>query len=50
MAGWSCKATKALLSVWGEQDIQSQLDGVTRNKVVYEKAACSMKEMGYDYN
>ena len=50
MAGWSCKATKALLSAWGEQDIQSQLNAMTRNRVVYEKVACSMKEMDYDYN
>ena len=49
MAGWSREATKALLLVWGEQDIQSQLNGMTRNKVVYEKVARSM-EMGYDYN
>ena len=32
-AGWSAKATKALLSLSGERNIQSQLDGVVRNKL-----------------
>lgn len=34
--GWSHEATRALLSIWKEQDIQSQLDGVQRNRVIYE--------------
>ena len=48
-AGWSAEATRALLSVWGEQNIQSQLDGVVRNKVIYEKVAESLHELGYDF-
>ena len=28
---------EGLVSIWGEADVQSQLDGVVRNKVVYEK-------------
>jgi len=48
-AGWSAEATRALLSVWGEQNSQSQLDGVVRNKVIYEKVAESLRELGYDF-
>ena len=29
--------TKALLSVWGSEQIQSELDGVVRNKNIYER-------------
>ena len=48
-AGWSAEATKALLSVWGERNIQSQLDGVVRNKLIYGKVVESMCEMAYVY-
>ena len=48
-AGWSTEATRGLLSVWGEQNIQSQLDGVVRNKIVYEKVAASLQELGFEY-
>ena len=37
--GWSAEATKALQSMWGEQNIQSKLNGVVRNKAVYEMAS-----------
>ena len=33
--GWSQKATSALLSIW-EEHIKNQLDGVQRNRVIYE--------------
>ena len=36
-AGGSAQETRVLVSIWGEADVQSQLDGVVRNKVVYEK-------------
>ena len=48
-AGWSASATRALISVWGEQDIQKQLDRVVRNQVVYEKVAASLLELGYEF-
>ena len=49
VAGWSNSATSALLSVWGEQNIQDQLDGVMRNRIVYEKVSASLLEMGYHF-
>ena len=41
-ACWSQEATCALLSVWKEQGIQSQLDGAKRNRAIYESALKSV--------
>ena len=49
MAGWNNSATRALIAVWGEQNIQEQLDGVARNRVVYEKVSASLLEMGFTF-
>ena len=38
-AGWSVEETKTLVDIWGAHDVQAQLDGVTRNRCVYEKIA-----------
>ena len=35
--------TKALLSIWGTKQIQSELDGVVRNKNIYEEHQTSLK-------
>ena len=45
-APWSAKETKALLDVWGADSIQGHLDGVVRNRVVYEKVPSSLSELG----
>ena len=31
--GWNSEATKALLGIWGDSSVQSQLDGVVRNNL-----------------
>ena len=49
-AGWSMDATQALIAIWGEQNIQQNLDGVTRNKTIFEKITAAMKEKEYDFN
>ena len=46
-AGWSAQETRVLVSIWGEADVQSQLDGVVRNKVVYEKISREMEKLGF---
>ena len=46
-AGWTGDETRALLGVWGEADVQSQLDGVSRNRIIYERIAASLKELGF---
>ena len=49
-AGWSNEETKTLVSIWGEANVQNQLDGVVRNKVVYEKIAVEMGKLGFERN
>ena len=46
--GWTNAETKALIDLWGEQNVQEQLDNVRRNKDVYEKIARGMAEQGYN--
>ena len=48
-AGWTDDATKALLSIWGEHNIQDQLDGVKRNKYIYDKIASELTENGFQF-
>ena len=38
-AGWSEQEMRVLVSIRGKADVQSQLDGVVGNKVVYKKVA-----------
>ena len=38
---------KALLGIWGDADIQNQLDGIVKNKAIYQKVAIAMAELGY---
>ena len=30
--GWSTEATRALVSVWSQENVQSELDGVSKNR------------------
>ena len=48
-AGWSTDATRTLISIWSDQNIQEQLDGVVRNRVVHEEVAEKLCEEGYEY-
>ena len=47
--GWSNNATRALLAIWGEENIQEQLDGVARNRDIYEKISNCLSEQGFEY-
>ena len=44
---WTEAETTALLSVWGSEQIQSELDGVVRNKKIYERTSNQLKRMVY---
>lgn len=44
---WLEDETKTLILVWGEDNVQSQLDGAVRNKTIYGKIAKEMKDHGY---
>ena len=50
MVSWSSEATKALISIWGEQNVQEQLDDVSRNKSIYEKIAAAMRARGHQFD
>ena len=47
-SAWSDAEIVALISIWGEADIQEQLDGVTRNKSIFISISEKLKESGYD--
>ena len=50
MATWSDEETAKLIDLWGEEDIQAELEGCKRNKHVYEKIAREMTAANYDRN
>ena len=37
--GWTTEETGALVSIWGQANVQNELDGVGRNRTVFEKIA-----------
>ena len=37
-----------MLSIWGHEKVQEELDGAVRNKAVFEKLARKMAEMGFN--
>ena len=41
---WSDSEVAALIAIWGEEEIQCQLDGTTRNKKVYRKIAAKLQD------
>ena len=46
-AGWADTEMKALITVWGEADVQGQLDSVKRNKDIYQRKAAEPLEQGW---
>ena len=46
-AGWSAEETRVLISIWGEENVQSQLDMVARNHIILENISAQLEEMGY---
>ena len=46
-AGWNFAETKALLGIWGDADVQNQLDGIERNKAISQKVATAIAALGY---
>ena len=47
MASWSSNEVLALLSIWGEESVQTQLDGAVRNKEVFVKISRKLSELGF---
>ena len=47
MAGeWTAEMTRALISVLGQANILCELDGVVRNRTMFERIFRELKEMG----
>ena len=46
--GWTYDQTKALISIWGQEDVQRELDGVIRNRTIYEKVASELRKVGVE--
>lgn len=47
-AVWGDHEVKALIAVWGESDVQDELDGAVRNKVVFMEISKKLQEMGFN--
>ena len=47
-SSWSDAEVTALISVWGDADIQEQLDGATRNRSIFEKISKKLHEGGIE--
>ena len=45
---WSDEEVRALIAIWGEANVQEELDGAVRNKVVYEDISRKLQEQGYN--
>ena len=45
---WMDVEVRAFLAVWGEENIQQQLDGAVRNKTVYQTIARKLRDLGYN--
>ena len=45
---WSEDEIKALLAVWGESNVQEELDGAVRNKTVFVNISKKMSELGHE--
>ena len=46
--GWSPKEMEVLIQVWGDTNVQSQLDCVQRNRAIFENIAAELERVGYD--
>lgn len=49
MAGsaWSVEETRVLLNLWGDERVQRDLDGATRNRTIFERIQREHTRMGY---
>ena len=45
---WSIEETKTLISIWGEESVQSRLDCAHRNRHIFEQIVREMSDKGYE--
>ena len=43
---WTLEETKALIVVWGQANVESQLDSVVRNRTIYQRIAKELADLG----
>ena len=46
-AGWSAEETRELITMWGQENVQSQLDTVARNRVIFKNIVKELGKIGY---
>ena len=44
---WTEDETKALIGIWKAADVQKQLDGIVRNRTIYDKIAAELSALKY---
>ena len=47
-SAWSNAEVKALIAVWGEGNVQEELDGAVRNKQVFQDISKKLQKLGYN--
>ena len=50
MSHWTESETKALISIWGSGEVQEKLDGVIRNRNVYETISQELSKVSINRN
>ena len=45
--GWTHAETRALTGIWGESNVQQQLDKVRRNRDIYERISRELSKQGW---
>ena len=45
-SGWTSEMTCSLVSVWGQANVQGELDRVVRNRMIFERISRELKKMG----
>ena len=45
---WSDKEVQALIAIWGESNVQEELDGAVRNQAIFQRIAKQLGEQGYE--
>ena len=48
--GRTSKAMHALILIWRGANVQEKLDGMSRNRMIYERIAYGIREAGHDYS
>ena len=46
-ACWTTEETRALVSIWAQENVQSELDGVQKNRKIYERISRELRDQGH---